>query len=120
MRSRPVSGLAGFDVSPSHELEHSQWHQEFSEKVPCLAVSRNAIAKQAFYGKLLLQSFLFDTPTPAYRCGGSPGIQETLNKSCRRTYIQRFLTWFPFNSTAQSGQSTSNVAGILPEPQFRA
>lgn len=26
--SRPVSGLAGLDVSPSHELENSQWHQE--------------------------------------------------------------------------------------------
>lgn len=25
MQSRPVSGLAGLDVSPSHELEDSQW-----------------------------------------------------------------------------------------------
>ena len=70
MRSRPVSGLAGFDVSPSHELEHSQWHQEFSEKVSGSGGLR-------FTETLLVQSFLFDTPTPAYRCGGSPGIQET-------------------------------------------
>jgi hypothetical protein len=78
MRSRPVSGLAGFDVSPSHELEHSQWHQEFSEKVSRSgSLIGSAIANQTFYGTLLVQSFLFDTPTPAYRCGGSPGIQET-------------------------------------------
>jgi hypothetical protein len=78
MRSRPVSGLAGFDVSPSHELENSQWHQEFSEKVSGSgSLIGNTIASQTFYGTLLVQSFLFDTPTPAYRCGGSPGIQET-------------------------------------------
>jgi hypothetical protein len=28
MRSRPVSGLAGLDASPSHELEDSQWLED--------------------------------------------------------------------------------------------
>lgn len=63
MRMRPVSGLARFDASPSHELENSQWHQETLNK------TRN---------KGLMQSFLVDTPTLAYRCGGSPGIREPL------------------------------------------
>jgi hypothetical protein len=65
------------------------------KKFPVWQLPGNAIAKQAFYGTLLAQSFLFDTPTPAYRCGGSPGIQESLNKSCGRTYIQRFLNLVP-------------------------
>ena len=30
-----------------------------------------------------------DTPTLAYRCGGSPGIQEMLNKFCGRENARR-------------------------------
>ena len=58
---RPVSGLARFDASPSHELENSQWLQETLNK------ARN---------EGLIQGFLVDTSTLAYRCGGSPGIKD--------------------------------------------
>ena len=47
------------------------------KKSPGLAVGLATIANPAFYGILPVQNSLFDTPTPAYRCGGSPGIQGT-------------------------------------------
>jgi hypothetical protein len=47
----------------------------------------------------LIQGFLIDTSTLAYRCGGSPGIKEPLNKSFRSAddLFRDSLTWFPFN-----------------------
>ena len=98
VHSRPVSGLAGFDVSPSHELENSQWHQ-----------------KNLDNPEGVIRKFLFDTPAPAYRCGGSPGIsgiphESSVNGGC----MGSSLTWFPFNSAAKRPQHLER-GRILPE-----
>jgi hypothetical protein len=92
---RPVSGLAGLDVSPSRELESSQWHHRTSTKSLMTCPGR-------------------DTPTPAYRCGGSPGVRNTLTRSCRT--CSELPTWFPFNSTLTWPEHLKR-GGILPEPK---
>ena len=51
----------------------------------------------------LIQGFLIDTSTLAYRCGGSPGIKEPLNKSfaLRMTYSEAPLPGSRLTLTVQ-------------------
>ena len=63
--SRPVSGLAGPDASPSHEIHRGIAHSGLT-----------------LFG-------VIDASTPAYRCGGSTGLKKS-NFTCfpfnRRTF----------------------------------
>ena len=79
---RPVSGLAGLGESPSHES---------------VAETHSGLIELSYR----IQFEPIDSPTPAYRCGGSTGLR---NES---------LTCFPFNQTL--AHLAPSAAGIVAD-----